>query len=326
MELPSLRRSELEPATGQVGCYGKLPFYPEFLKYGLDSPGARWLVSWIDGARPLLGHVRDDAIPERELHVVLPSIDPNAAIVAWIAMSCDEKERSFPICVFARIRRACFGNRWHLWPVLFESIWSALAGCAFAETVTGRPSLAAALEQFRLELPDAESLERELQEIAEESCPNPWRRLTGSAPEAAVAMAHSFAHFVEAQRRAEPGGGSALSVPRAALMAEPDPEPAVQASVWLKLFESWSGGAMPAAVVEVVGDRDPALPELCIFGRQPIAADLAGLLLPGSVTAGIDRVAEPRSPMPAAEQVGEVAATLLAPTNNRLAQLWTPRS
>src|SRR4029453_14567277 len=49
-----------------VSCFGKLPFHREFLRVGLGTPAAGWVVRWVEGAHAAWA-ARGDAPAETPL-------------------------------------------------------------------------------------------------------------------------------------------------------------------------------------------------------------------------------------------------------------------
>lgn len=142
-----------EQGTLPPGCFGKLPFWPEFLEAEGAFPSARFLKEWIHQGRNLYGYGRTLGGAEisetlrRRLLLMLPGFKEILAGV--IGPSSDlGGRRVFPFAVFVTVPRAHFGRTPFLAPLALrgafedlEDLWEALAPVpnqkAFEDTMQG---------------------------------------------------------------------------------------------------------------------------------------------------------------------------------------------
>lgn len=118
-----------------LACYGKLPFWPEYLEVGLVSPGARALKDWLhrgaeqarlDASGPVGGPG-----PDVRRRFFLFGVPGGGELIAGlIAPSADQGGlRSFPFALVAQFPRRDFGRQYALAPLALAQTWGALEEC-----------------------------------------------------------------------------------------------------------------------------------------------------------------------------------------------------
>ncbi len=128
----------------RMGCFGKLPFWREYLEANLDYPTAREFRRWLRESRaeahdsgeiavaagdPAAPSPRSrtsvsETVSRRFLFGTPGSVDLMAGV---IRPSTDEGGlRSFPFMVFAHFPRRTFGRHYALAPLALAPVWDAL--------------------------------------------------------------------------------------------------------------------------------------------------------------------------------------------------------
>lgn len=147
------------PETLSPGCYGKLPFWPEFLDAEGGNASARFLREWIHRGRDHNGYGRIHEGTEitetrrRRFLFALPGL--KELLAGTIGPSADlERRRGFPFAVFVALPRAVFGKHLYLAPLALagafedlEDLWAALAAAS------NRPAFDQAMAGFRIRGP-----------------------------------------------------------------------------------------------------------------------------------------------------------------------------
>ena len=117
----------------QVGCFGKLPFWREYLEGGDRSVAARELREWLRQGRELHvlesssgdQQVTDQAFPAH-LRVLLSLPGADDLLVGIVRPSRDGGGRHAPFSVFARLPRRFYGKHYGLLPSSLGPVWTAL--------------------------------------------------------------------------------------------------------------------------------------------------------------------------------------------------------
>lgn len=131
-----------------VACFGKLPFWPEFLEVGVTEPTARHLKRWLHRGRehavlqseeenppdlPIRAHVRG-----------LIALSGAAELLAGVMRpSTDLGGRHFPFAVFTHFPRRIYGRHYALLTLALAPVWDAL------EDAWRQIHLASTEEEFR---------------------------------------------------------------------------------------------------------------------------------------------------------------------------------
>ncbi len=117
----------------ESGCFGKLPFWREYLEGGARSAASRALREWLRKGRELLvlestaddQPVTDKAF-EAHLRVLLSLPGAKDLLVGIVRPSRDGGGRHAPFTVFARLPRRHYGRHYALLPSALGSVWEAL--------------------------------------------------------------------------------------------------------------------------------------------------------------------------------------------------------
>lgn len=119
--------------TLEAGCFGKLPFWREYLEGGTRSVASRELREWLRQGRELLvletstedQQVTDKAF-EAHLRVLLSLPGVDDLLVGIVRPSRDAGGRHAPFSVFARLPRRLYGKHYGLLPSALGPVWEAL--------------------------------------------------------------------------------------------------------------------------------------------------------------------------------------------------------
>jgi type VI secretion system ImpM family protein len=114
-----------------VACFGKLPFWPEFLAVDVTEPTARHLKRWLHGGREYAGLQAEEENPPDlpiKAHVrCLIGLSGAAELLAGVVRpSTDRGGRHFPFAVFTHFPRRIYGRHYALLTLALAPIWDAL--------------------------------------------------------------------------------------------------------------------------------------------------------------------------------------------------------
>lgn len=114
-----------------VGCFGKLPIWPEYMEAGTSYPSARAFKQWLHGGRehagledPEGGRVDTEVRAHLRLLIGLPG--STELLVGVLRPSKDQGGRSFPFSVFSLIPRKLYGKHYPLLPLALSPVWDVL--------------------------------------------------------------------------------------------------------------------------------------------------------------------------------------------------------
>jgi hypothetical protein len=308
--------------NGPISCYGKLPFHREYLRLNLGSPGAAWMVHWIEAAHEALAAAADPAEEGEDDPLLLfaaPAPDPPGVLAGVVRQSSDGLRRH-PIVLF--VEEAAERADWHLLPLALADLWSglrALLDRPFASV--DELTAALAVRPGGTQPTSAASAYQEaLGAVASEG---PWRLLTDATGDSARHMAVNLLAVARAQREARAAEeGVAFTV---SLATGDDLVRHLRASLWLDLFRAAVGTTIaPTVVLGAAGDP---WGRLTAFYRPAEGADLAALLSPRA-EAPLDDLGEAWQPWPPADAtlaatVERVVAPDPAPPSELLDRLRT---
>jgi hypothetical protein len=271
-----------------VSCFGKLPFHREFLRVGLGTPAAGWVVRWIEGAHAAWTS-RGDAPAETSL-VRFAAAPEAGGLVAGVVRQSSDGLRRHPVTFFIEDAREVGGPDWHLLPLALATAWDDLDALATREW-DGLESLTAVLQSGAAPL-DWDGARAARREALTTRVPEPsWEAVTGASGAAARHVAANLLATAEAQRDAR----SAAEGVSVALPLPPGPPgAAIRSTFWLELLAMAVGSTAHRPVI-VVGT---APSRLVAFYRSPEGPDLAAVLSSLDM-APIDDVAEPWQALPA---------------------------
>lgn len=307
---------------GAVACFGKLPFHREFLRIGLESPGARWMVTWIEGVHE--AWAKGDGGPSATplVRFVVPVPDGTGVIVGITRQSSDGLRRH-PVTVFVEWPAAVASNRWHLLPLVCASTWTSLAALLASEFESARAFAEAVAATTCEETSDAfeQADDAYRARLEQQATAAAWTALTGVSDDVARHVAANLLAVAGAQRAA---GGSEEGVSLIAPIAGSGPDP-ILAGVWLELFATVVGPSCPPAAVMLRDDH----PALFSFYRPLEAIDLAAVLTSPEM-APIDDLSEPWQTLPpsdpsVAAQIERLVAGGAEPLSALLARVAGPQ-
>ena len=275
-------------AVLRAACFGKLPFHREFLRLGLDSGGASWVVHWLEAAHEAWS--RAGTAPDASAAVRFAAPAPaGSGLVAGVVRQSSDGLRRHPVAVFVSAPEGVDAARWHLLPLALDDTWAGLEALlarefgavaeldeALAAGVPG-PALDAAEESYRTAL------------ALPVTAPS-WEAFAGGEGDGARHLALNLLTVARAQREAQGAAdGVSLVVP---LHGEP---PSVRASLWLELFAAAAGVAVQPVIAL---HPDPV--RLFAFYRPAEGADLAAMLSSPAM-APIDDLSEAWQTLPPSE-------------------------
>ena len=114
------------------GCYGKLPFWPEYLEVQVVHPSSRELKRWIHEGRHAAGlgaDSPDEIAPKekRRMRFAFGAPGSPEMVAGVIRPSADiGNKREFPFAVFAHFARRAWGRHYAMLPMALEPTWDAL--------------------------------------------------------------------------------------------------------------------------------------------------------------------------------------------------------
>jgi type VI secretion system ImpM family protein len=312
-------------AEGRLSCYGKLPFDREFLRYHLDSDAGRWLAPWIDGAHhAMAASAVAKPLEDVELRGLFARDGGKRLLASVIRPSSDGGGRSYPVCVFVVHDARAIRDSWHLAALWAAPLWPRIAETVLNGSIADREALGAALETTGCRFEAPEVLGQRFDEAARAQRPAPWAALTGAASEEARQLAVTLVQLGSAQRHVRSvAEGIAASVPLASGPPDAGIDSATRVAAWIRLFTAVAAAKSPWPAIIEVWRRGAVAPEsVCIFGREPTAADLAYLL--GRIgEPPIDDLSDPWETEPSSEWGQQALAALLDSGAASLADLWT---
>ena len=291
-------------AALSVSCFGKLPFHREFLRLGLRTEAAAWVVRWVEGAHAAWA-ARGDAPAETSL-VRFAAATDGGGLVAGVVRQSSDGLRRHPVTFFVEDARGAGAGDWHLLPMALATPWAELAALG-GQQWDGLESLTAALDAGTSP-PDWDAARTARRDALAAPLSGPaWEAVTGAGGDAGRHLAANLLAVAEAQRDAR-SVAEGVSV---ALPLPPDPAGGVaRAGFWLELLALAVGASVhrPAIVLGA------APPRLVAFYRPPEGPDLAAVLSSLDM-APIDDVAEPWQALPVeGSERAHAVETIVAPS------------
>jgi hypothetical protein len=271
----------------RVSCFGKLPFHREFLRAGLGSAAASWVVRWVEGAHECWSRAGD--APAESSTIRFAAALDGDGLVAGVAKQSSDGLRRHPVTFFVEDGRDPSRDEWHLAPLALAPSWDAL--CALSEQPwESVASLTAALAAGAPE-PGWDAARATYRDALAAPLPaSPWEALVGQTGDPARHTAANLLSVLKAQRAARSATeGVSVAVPLQAARGLAGPD----ATFWVDVLHA----AAPAARPVICIGSEP--PRLVAFFRPPEGPDLAAVL--GSLEmAPIDDLGEPWQALPAA--------------------------
>lgn len=288
-------------STLPVACFGKLPMHREFLRIRLDSPGASWVVRWIESAHEAWTRTGNVPVQTPVVRFAAPAPGGRGVLLGVVRQSSDGLRR-YPIAVFVEDQQPIAGARWPLVPIAAWPTWDALGDLAL-RSFDGVDAVRRALDEGApgIDVAACDAAYRDALRVSPGG--NPWEALAGVSGDAARHVAANFVTVAHAQRDAR-SAAEGISV---AVRLPDAVAPAAAASLWMHLLAA----ALPdaAAVPVIVIGGDPAA--LVVFYRPPEGTDLAAVLT-SLAMAPIDDIMEPWQELPAAgTSLAEAVSTVM---------------
>lgn len=114
-----------------VACFGKLPFWPEYLEADLSFPSSRALKQWFHRGNERAGMESDDGTPKdvrilSHLRFLLSLPGSTELLAGVLRPSHDRGGRHFPFAVFTHFPRKHYGKHYHLLPLALAPVWEML--------------------------------------------------------------------------------------------------------------------------------------------------------------------------------------------------------
>lgn len=127
-----------------VGCFGKVPFWREYLEHGVAHPSSRALRGWLHEGKAATSLSGDGEMPEdtavrNRLRFLMGTPGSAELLVGVLRPSRDGGGRRYPFATFTHIARKTYGSRHHsLLPLALAPVWDVLddAWDALAEVET----------------------------------------------------------------------------------------------------------------------------------------------------------------------------------------------
>lgn len=294
--------------TLAVSCFGKLPLHREFLRLGLGSPAAAWVVRWLEGAHDAWS--RAGTTPATTGVVRFAAAAPGGLAAGVVRQSSDGLRRH-PVTFFVVDPALPDASRWHLVPLAAAGTWAALAtllDTSFPDLDGLGKGLAAGVPPLALDEADAAYR----QALAASSASGAWHALTGATADAARHLAFNLMTVGRAQREAQ---SEADGVSVAAPLPEADAALA-HAGLWMELLATAAGGRPARPAVLLGGDPLRAF----LFYRPAEGLDLAAVLSSPAM-APVDDLAEPWQTLPPGEAAVAAAVEAIVVERGPLAAL-----
>jgi hypothetical protein len=272
-----------------VSCFGKLPFHREFLRLGLRTPAAAWVVRWVEGAHAAWS--RSGAAPAETPLVRFAAATEAGGLVAGVVRQSSDGLRRHPVTFFVEDACPVRGDEWHLLPVALTAAWHELTALS-ARPWGDLASLTAALE-CAAPPPDWDAARIARRDVlATPLRPSPWEALANGGGDAGRHLVANLLAVAEAQRETRSAAeGVSVAFP---LPADPALG-SLRAGFWLEALAAAVGPPRARPVIVLGGTP----PRLVVFCRPPEGPDLAAVLSSLDM-APIDDIAEPWQALPAA--------------------------
>lgn len=221
-----------------ISCFGKLPFWREYLEAGPAQPTSRALRQWLHRGREALGLARGDQSVGDEpfsarLHVLIGVPGSRELLVGVIRPSHDEGGRQFPFAVYTHVARKLYGRRHALFPLALVPVWEALDDAwESLFSVVNRQAFDDTLAEHQAPEPAPLSETRgDYQGRASEVA----ARLLGDDPDVSLdALGANMRDVVARIRESVGGRGVLLELP----VAGENAEACFQSSFWIELFNA----------------------------------------------------------------------------------------
>jgi type VI secretion system ImpM family protein len=145
----------------RLGCFGKLPFSPEYLNVHADLPTSRRFRSWLEeGRKAALLDSGADQLKERERGAhrwFLFGLPGSAELLAGVVRASADAggRREFPFAVFAHVPRRLYHRHYALVPLALRPTWEALdQAWTTLSAVAGEHAFRELVSDTRVPVPD----------------------------------------------------------------------------------------------------------------------------------------------------------------------------
>jgi type VI secretion system ImpM family protein len=219
-----------------LGCFGKLPFYGDYLKFGASQPTARAFIELMLHAKGELavdesgnGDYRDAAL-EGSYRILYGEPGSKELFVGVLRPSRDGGGRHFPFVVFTHVPRKLYGRNYSLLPLALSPIWDALGDAweSLSEAAT-REGFEERLESVELpDLVDAKEARGDFQGRQREDAGALFEGQDGASPST---LSRTMPELLQRLRKGT-GNGHSVQLP----VARDLDEACFNVSVWLDLI------------------------------------------------------------------------------------------
>lgn len=276
-----------------VGCFGKLPIWPEYMEAGTSYPAARALKQWLHGGREHAGLEapeggRTDTAVRAHLRLLTGLPGSTELLVGVLRPSGDQGGRSFPFSVFSFIPRKLYGKHYELLPLALSPVWDVLedAWDSLAGVATKR-AFEEVLESLEVPHPaPLNELRGFYQGRQRESTDGLRTRQDGASPERALG---NLPAVLNRLRKGSDAEGLLLELP---VSREPDGA-CFDASVWIDLMNRQFMLKRFEPLVFLDARQDAADGRLLLKFGSLRPADYAAIMALRDADAGVARPAHP---------------------------------
>jgi len=113
----------------EIGCFGKLPVYEEFIRHNSDGPEVHFLEKWLQEGVNLLKSSEKESWDEYysdipKYHFMLQLKDHKRLLLGIVMQSKDKGGREYPFVIFLSINHRRFNYNHIFLPVIFASVLS----------------------------------------------------------------------------------------------------------------------------------------------------------------------------------------------------------
>jgi type VI secretion system ImpM family protein len=151
----------MSSGTFPVGCFGKLPFWPEYLELGTGFPTSQSLKQWLHQGREEAGLSgeglgRTDVELHANLRLLVGVPGSTELLVGVLRPNKDAGGRYFPFVTFTHIPRRQYGRHYALLPLALAPVWRELeeAWDSLA-SMASKDAFREVLDELKVRAPDA---------------------------------------------------------------------------------------------------------------------------------------------------------------------------
>jgi type VI secretion system ImpM family protein len=218
----------------RVGCFGKLPFWPEYLEVGVGLATSRGLRGWLHEGREIARMTdeagrRSDAEVRSQLRFLIGLPGSPDLLAAVLRPSKGRGGREFPFTVFVHFPRKSYGKHYGLIPMALSRVWEELEDAWDSlASLASRESFNEMMESLEVSPPVPA---REIRRFYESRQRDPLDELFGCREGASLERLNENMAEVLATLRGRGGGEPTVQLP-----VSHDPTTACfDASIWIDL-------------------------------------------------------------------------------------------